>query len=513
MKLEFKNPKVFQDKRVPPDTSLSGMSALVQALDIEAPVRMPTCVSPHRIKAGIKEIDEWRIFDSKYAVENTVQAHLVFALRHEYIDFLVLKRIFLSLPETEISSYVKSAPTGPVVRRIWFLYEFLTGKALNIPDSGKVTNVDLLNGQEYFVAQGIVSDRHKVRNNLLGTAEFCPIVQRTKALEKFISKQLSTRAQSILEKVSPVLIARAAGFLLLADTQASFAIEGELLPINTKERWLRAVQQVGKYPLSVDELHRLHSILIGDYRFSKPGFREDHVFLGQRASDNEPLPEFIGARPQDLPKLILGMVESNSIMSESSVDAVVQAAAGAFGFVYIHPYEDGNGRLHRCLIHHCLAERKFSPPGLVFPVSSVMLKWIDMYKKVLQRHSAPLLQYIDWTPTSRGNVQVKNDTSDLYRFFDATEAAEFLYRCVDETIERDVPLELDYLKRHDKAVTDITNTVEMPNRIAENFIMFMRQNHWKLPKRRRQDEFKKLTDKEVTTLETVVKDAFDGFKG
>ncbi len=78
MKVRLKNPKAFQEKRIPPDVSLSGMSALVQALGIEAPVRKPACVSPRRIKGGIKETNEWRIFDSKYAGENTVQAHLVF---------------------------------------------------------------------------------------------------------------------------------------------------------------------------------------------------------------------------------------------------------------------------------------------------------------------------------------------------------------------------------------------------------------------------------------------------
>jgi hypothetical protein len=38
------------------------------------------------------------------------------------------------------------------------------------------------------------------------------------------------------------------------------------------------------------------------------------------------------------------------------VDPVVAAAILAFGFVYIHPFEDGNGRIHRYLIHHVLAD-------------------------------------------------------------------------------------------------------------------------------------------------------------
>ncbi len=511
MKLELASPAVFQEKHVPHDASLIGMSALVHSLNVEAPVRKPACVSSQRIKQIKKDTGNWWIFDSKYAVEKTVDAHLVFALRHEDLDLLVLKRIFMAIPEQELAAYVRSAPTGPLVRRIWFLYEYLTEKVLDVPDSGKVSNVDLLDGDQYFVTSGMVSTRHRVRNNLLGTRRFCPVIRRTKTLNTFIEKQLSLRAQSILNKVSPLLIARAASFLLLADTQASFAIEGERLPINTRERWLKAVQQVGKHPLNKEELNRLQSILMGDYRFINTGLRNDFVFLGKRTIDNEALPEFIGARPQDLDDLIDGLTEANSIMGESSLDAVLQAAAIAFGFVYIHPFDDGNGRLHRCLIHHTLAEKKFSPSGLVFPVSSVMLKWIDQYRTVLQSHSSPLMNFIQWVSTMRGNVEVRNDTADLYRYFDCTDAAEFLYRCVEETVEKDVPQEIDYLKRHDKAMQQIMDTVEMPNRMAENFIMFMRQNDWKPPKKRRRDEFGKLIDEEVEKLQAIVQAAFDGF--
>ncbi|MDZ4835537.1 MAG: Fic family protein [Candidatus Melainabacteria bacterium] len=511
MKLRFDSPAMFQEKHVPQDASLIGMSALVHRLNVEAPVRKPACVSSQRIKQNKKDTGDWKIFDSKYAVESTIEAHLVFALRHEDLDLLVLKRIFMAIPDKALVAYVRSAPTGPLVRRIWFLYEYLTEKILGVPDSGKVSNVDLLDGDQYFVVSGTVSARHRVRNNLLGTRQFCPVIRRTETLNSFVKEQLAVRAQSILSKVNPVLIARAASFLLWADTQASFAIEGERLPINTRERWLKAVQQVGKHPLSKEELNRLHSILIGDYRFMKPGLRDDFVFLGQRTTDNEALPEFIGARPQDLDDLTEGLIEANSIMGESSLDAVLQATAIAFGFVYIHPFEDGNGRLHRCLIHHALAEKKFSPPGLVFPVSSVMLKWMDQYRTVLQSHSAPLMNFIQWVPTIRGNVDVRNDTVDLYRYFDCTEAAEFLYRCVEESVDKDVPHEIDYLKRHDKAMQQITDIVEMPNRMAENFIMFMRQNEWKLPKKRRHNEFGKLTDPEVETLQAVVQEAFEGF--
>ena len=59
----------------------------------------------------------------------------------------------------------------------------------------------------------------------------------------------------------------------------------------------------------------------------------------------------------------------------------------AFGFVYIHPFEDGNGRIHRYLMHHVLARRGFNPSGVIFPVSAAILDKIDEYREVLESYS------------------------------------------------------------------------------------------------------------------------------
>jgi hypothetical protein len=106
---------------------------------------------------------------------------------------------------------------------------------------------------------------------------------------------------------------------------------------------------------------------------------------------------------------------------------------------------------------------------------------------------------------------VLNDTADLYRYFDCTEAAEFLYACVRRTVERDLPNEIDYLRRHDEAMTRIMDMVEMPDRLAQNLIMFIRQNGGTLSKRRREREFSALTDDEVQRLENIIQDVFEGF--
>jgi len=51
----------------------------------------------------------------------------------------------------------------------------------------------------------------------------------------------------------------------------------------------------------------------------------------------------------------------------------------------------------------------------------------------------------------------------------------------------------------------------MPDRLAENLILFIRQNNGTLPKKRRANEYKKLSDREVGMLESIVHDAFEGF--
>jgi len=205
-------------------------------------------------------------------------------------------------------------------------------------------------------------------------------------------------------------------------------------------------------------------------------------------------------------------MEANDRMRDDGVDPVLKAAATAFGLVYVHPFQDGNGRMHRCLIHHVLAERKFTPPGMVFPVSSVMLDGIDDYRATLQAHSGPLMPCIDWRPTSDRNLEVLNETADLYPFFDCTAEAEFLYACVRRTVEQDLPREIDYLRRQDEAIRRIMHAVEMPDRVAESLVMFIRQNDGALSRKRRKGEFKKLHDGEVTLIEGVVSDAFAGFE-
>ena len=511
MTLNLNVPAYFQDEPLPENTGLVGWSALVHTLGVNAPVRQMCCVSEKHISGSQRHDGKWLVFDKRYAPSDNALDHISFALKHENIDLLILKRVFEKIPAQDIESYIRLTPTGAIARRIWFFYEFLTGNILDLEDAPQVGAVDALDADKYFTSDSKLSSRHRVRDNLLGNNGFCPVVRKTEVLQSFINFDLENKAKNIVGRTSQQLISRAASFMLLADSRASFAIEGERPPRSRLERWGQAVLQAGKKPLNQTEMWRLHRILLGDDRFTKVGWREDGVFLGERDHNNDPMPEFIGARQSDVADLMTALNECNNRMRPQGIDAVIQAAIIAFGFVYIHPLEDGNGRLHRCLINHVLAERKFSPPDMVFPVSSVMLDRIEDYRSVLQGHSAALMPFIEWQPTPDHNVNVTNDTADLYRYFDVTEEAEFLYSCVQTTIEKDLPREIAYLTAHDAAQNGIMEFVEMPNKLAQDLIMFVRQNKGILPNKRREKEFSALTDDEVSVIEKIIADAYEDF--
>ena len=212
-------------------------------------------------------------------------------------------------------------------------------------------------------------------NNLPGTVSFCPLVRRTARLEEYRQSKLDQRAREISGRTHPDILARAAAFLLLSDSKSSFEIEGEQPAAQRVARWGQAIAKAGQIQLSRDELDRLQRIVIGDARFLHLGLRQYGGFVGDHdRRSGEPIPEHISARAEDLPNLIDGLIAFDRLALNGGLDPVVAAATVAFGFVYIHPFEDGNGRLHRWLIHHALARGGFNPPGVVFPVSAVILR-------------------------------------------------------------------------------------------------------------------------------------------
>jgi Fic/DOC family len=504
---QFSGPvTVFQGIRLPEKATPAGYSALIDALALAVPPPRTLSAIGERHRIALQ--DGWRIMTPRHAPPASLEGHLTFALKNEGIDLAILKRLFLKTGSGPVEAIVREKPTGSYARRIWFLYEWLTGARLGLPDAEAGRYVSVVDPELQWAAPGETAPRYRVKNNLPGGKDFCPLVFRTETLSRFIGLHLPRRAEDIVAAVPRDLLARTAAFLLLKDSRSSYAIEGERPPQDRIQRWGRAIGEAGRQLLDREELLRLQRIVLGNARFTKLGFRQEGGFVG--AHDREtrmPLPDHISTRPEDLPALIDGMIAFDRGPAQH-LDAVIAAAILAFGFVYVHPFEDGNGRIHRYLIHHILAERGFNPPGVVFPVSAAILDQIDSYRQVLESYSQRLLPLVQWETTPDYNVRVTNDTGDFYRFFDATLHAEFLYGRVERTIERDLPEETAFLRRYDSFRQQVDGFIDIPERMTDLLFRFLHQNGGRLSQRARAKEFAALTDEEAKRIEAIYGEVF-----
>ncbi|MDT8418703.1 MAG: cell filamentation protein Fic, partial [Lutibacter sp.] len=126
------------------------------------------------------------MFSSKNTIEDTLYKHLVFALKYESVNLLFFKKFAEKLPEIEIVKILQLEPTGQYSRKIWFLYEWLVQKQLNIEDLTIKNFVPLLDENLQFAVKGIRSTRHRIINNLPGTRDFCPLISKTEKLEAYL---------------------------------------------------------------------------------------------------------------------------------------------------------------------------------------------------------------------------------------------------------------------------------------------------------------------------------------
>ncbi len=457
----------------------------------------------HRIDSREGVVEE--IYPAKYWPGDALGDHLEFALKYDGTDLAILATLFQAMPPAEVLAYVQSKPTGKYARRLWYLYELLTGTRLAIDDVERGNYVDLLDTERYYtVAPGRPVRRQRINDNLLGTARFCPTIRRSEALRAFEQADLSQRCRAVVSRYSPELLKRAMSYLYTKETKSSFEIE-HINPNPTRtERFIALLQTAESEDFcEKTRLIELQNRIV-DPRFRAAAYRTEQNYVGETVAWQKERIHFACPKPGDLPGLMEGLVAAHRQMDSGGVPAVVHAAAVAYGLVFLHPFEDGNGRIHRFLIHNILARRGYTPEGIMFPVSASMLKERADYDASLEAFSRPLMALVEYSLDEEGRMNVENDTALWYRYIDMTAQAEALFQFIERTIDRELVEELAFLADYDRIKRAIQDIVDMPDRQIDLFIRVCLQNHGRISARKRASSFAFLTDEEITRLEDAV---------
>lgn len=452
-------------------------------------------------------VDE--VFRAQYWPGETIGAHLEFALKYDGVNLALLAKIFEKVAMQELVEFIKSKPTGKYVRRIWFFYEFLTEKRLPIDDMTTSNYVDALEAKDYYTVQkGERSPRHRVVNNLLGPRTFCPVVRKTERLLELDSASLQKRCEEIVTDYPPQLLRHALRSLYTIEAKSSFEIEHSTSNASRTEKFIASLQLAEKEDFC--EKARLIELQnrIVDPRFRDSDYRLSQNYVGQSIAYQKEIIHYICPKPDDLPSLMEGLLASHARMKTGGIPPVVHAAVIAYGFVFLHPFEDGNGRVHRFLIHNILSMQNMVPRGLMLPVSAVMLKNPDAYDRSLEAFSRPLLQVIDYSMDAMGRMTVESESACWYSYMDMTAQAEALSEFILKTIEEELVQELNSLANYDTTKQAIQNIIDMPDRLIDLFIHVCLQNNASLSEKKRTAYFDFLSDEELKAMEQAVRDSY-----
>ena len=449
------------------------------------------------------------VFRSPYWPGETIGDHLEFALKYDGVNLALLARIFEKVGSEVLIEYISSKPTGKYARRIWFFYEFLTEKQLPIGDMTTGNYVDALEINDYYtIKNGERSPRHRVVNNLLGPRTFCPVVRKTEKLLELDSTVLRTRCEEIVADYPPQLLRRALSYLYNKETKSSFEIERVKSNASRTEKFIASLELAEQEDFcEKSRLIELQNRIV-DPRFADSDYRASQNYVGQTVAYQKELIHYVCPKPEDLPCLMEGLLACHEKMKVGEVPPVIHAAVIAYGFVFLHPFEDGNGRIHRFLIHNILSLQQMVPHGLMFPISAVMLKSPEEYDRSLEAFSKPLLQVVDYQLDEMGCMTVENESAIWYSWMDMTAQAEAMSEFIRETIEGELVQELDFLASYDATKNAIQDIIDMPDRLIDLFIQLCLQGNGKLSARKRSSHFDFLTDEELDAMERAVKDSY-----
>lgn len=467
--------------------------ALVQPLAVLSRIggRRSTCVVDDR--ATETYVESMRPSPS-------LRGHLTFHFKHEVPHLELLSRLFAQIDAQELVTWIDSEPTGQYARRAGFLFEFLTGQALPIHAEIAGAYIDAIDDQKLVAASpacAIPNRRWRVRDNLPGTRAFCPMIRRTSALQQTMTVDVPALLDALALEFGDDLLMRSAVWMTLRESKSSFALEGESDQADRIQRFADVLARrtgQGSWPLDQNRLAELQADILGKRTTLRQfGLRQSPVFVGEIVRYQEVV-HYVAPPAGDSADMLDGLI--TFLARTKGQSAVMRSAVAAFGFVYIHPLADGNGRVHRFLINDILRRDGAVPAPMILPVSTFITRnpaERHAYDRILDAFSRPLMQALAGqyafaaTPVNyldgiRSNFVCHGDdiARPAWRHLDLTQHVIYLTDVLQRTIQEDLREESRYLRNHAQARAAIKDIVEMPDPQLDRVIRSAQANRCQL---------------------------------
>lgn len=429
--------------------------------------------------------------------EPTVVAHLAFGLKHELVNLEFLARLFDVVDPGMLAAWINSEPTGAYARRAGFFFEWLTGRRLDVPDTPSGNYIDALDPEDYLVAPRANNvQRWRVRDNLPGVREFCPIVRRTDTIRELERYDCAAALTSLEVEYGADILMRSAVWLSIKESRASFAIEHEEKQTDRVKRFAAVMERrcgTDGDPLALETLTELQTEILG--LATRYGVRRSPVIVGHTDGFVDVI-DYIAPHWDQSPGLLRGLQDSMSRTAGAS--SLLRAAIASFGFVYIHPMADGNGRISRFLVNDTLRRDGAVPPPFILPISATITNGTREragYDRALEVLSKPLLlryqenyrfgtEYVCQDGVkSNFYFDAYADALPAWRYPDLTPQSEYMGDVVRITIEEEMSKEASFLRDMEKAREGVKNYLEGPNADIDQIIRSVRDNGWKISNR------------------------------
>ena len=422
----------------------------------------------------------------------TLVGNLTFALKHEGVHLETLSRLFAVAPVAELEEWIRAEPTGQYTRRAGYFYEWLTGRRLDVPDTGRGNYIDAVDPErELTIQRPSNNSRWRVRQNQLGSAAFCPQVYLTPETTRALALDIRERIARLEGQFSADLIRKSAVWLTIKESRSSFAIEHEEDKKDRVQRFATVIEQrtgQSAEPLSIAELEVLQREILGANALHY-GLRRSPVFVGETDRFGQERVHYIAPHWNDVPSILSGL--GDLIRRTAGLSSVARAALVSFGFVYLHPMVDGNGRISRFLINDILRRDGAVPDPYIVPISACLQR-SDVrplnYDGALELFSKPLMQQYQsaWSfgPSERGDDGViytlkfdrYEDAMHAWRYPDLTRHVVFLSDALQITIDQDMHAEALYMQQHGAARVRLKNIIEGPDAALDRIIRSVRES-------------------------------------